>query len=109
MENIRIQDDLYNYVNQQKLAELVIPADKPMAGGFAELAVLGRLHFWFVVGCIRQNYARALQVQEVLFGVFHVRFHTNTKGQWQVFEHQGLEHARQILHAFHLIQHCKQF
>ena len=38
MENIRIQDDLYNYVNQQKLAELVIPADKPMAGGFAELA-----------------------------------------------------------------------
>ena len=38
MENIRIQDDLYNYVNQQKLEELVIPADKPMAGGFAELA-----------------------------------------------------------------------
>ena len=38
MEKIRIQDDLYNYVNQQKLEELVIPADKPMAGGFAELA-----------------------------------------------------------------------
>ena len=38
MENIRIQDDLYTYVNQQKLEELVIPADKPMAGGFAELA-----------------------------------------------------------------------
>ena len=38
MEKIRIQDDLYTYVNQQKLEELVIPADKPMAGGFAELA-----------------------------------------------------------------------
>ena len=38
MENIRIQDDLYTYVNQQKLEELVIHADKPMAGGFAELA-----------------------------------------------------------------------
>ena len=38
MENIRIQDDLYTYVNQQTLEELVIPADKPFAGGFAELA-----------------------------------------------------------------------
>ena len=38
MENIRIQDDLYTYVNQQKLEELVIPDDKPCAGGFVELA-----------------------------------------------------------------------
>ena len=38
MEKIRIQDDLYNYVNQKTLEELVIPADKPMAGGFSELA-----------------------------------------------------------------------
>ena len=38
MENIRIQDDLYTYVNQEKLEELVIPDDMPMAGGFAALA-----------------------------------------------------------------------
>ena len=38
MENIRIQDDLYTYVNQQKLDELVIPDDKPVAGGFNELS-----------------------------------------------------------------------
>ncbi len=38
MENIRIQDDLYLHVNQQKLDELVIPDDKPCAGGFNELA-----------------------------------------------------------------------
>ena len=38
MENIRIQDDLYTYVNQAKLDELVIPDDMPMAGGFAALA-----------------------------------------------------------------------
>ena len=38
MENIRIQDDLYMYVNQGKLEELVIPDDKPVAGGFSELA-----------------------------------------------------------------------
>ena len=37
MENIRIQDDLYTYVNQAKLDELVIPADMPVAGGFASL------------------------------------------------------------------------
>ena len=37
MENIRIQDDLYTYVNQQKLDELVIPEDMPVAGGFASL------------------------------------------------------------------------
>ena len=37
MEKIRIQDDLYTYVNQAKLDELVIPDDKPVAGGFASL------------------------------------------------------------------------
>ena len=38
MENVRIQDDLYTYVNAKTLEELVIPDDKPMAGGFSELA-----------------------------------------------------------------------
>ena len=37
MENIRIQDDLYTFVNQKTLDELVIPDDKPTAGGFAKL------------------------------------------------------------------------
>ena len=39
MENIRIQDDLYTYVNQAKLEELVIPDDMPVAGGFASLGL----------------------------------------------------------------------
>ena len=38
MEKVRIQDDLYTYVNQEKLDELVIPDDKPCAGGFQTLA-----------------------------------------------------------------------
>ncbi len=38
MEKIRIQDDLYNYVNGETIEKLVIPDDKPYAGGFAELA-----------------------------------------------------------------------
>ena len=38
MENIRIQDDLYNYVNGETLEKLVIPDDKPATGGFSELA-----------------------------------------------------------------------
>ena len=38
MENIRIQDDLYTFVNQETLDKLVIPDDKPYAGGFAELS-----------------------------------------------------------------------
>ena len=38
MENIRIQDDLYTYVNQETLEKTVIPDDKPVAGGFMELA-----------------------------------------------------------------------
>ena len=38
MEKIRIQDDLYTFVNQAKLEELVIPEDMPIAGGFAALS-----------------------------------------------------------------------
>ena len=38
MKTIRIQDDLYTYVNQAKLEELVIPDDMPVAGGFAALS-----------------------------------------------------------------------
>ena len=38
MEIIRIQDDLYTYVNQEKLEQLVIPGDMPVAGGFATLS-----------------------------------------------------------------------
>ncbi len=38
MENIRIQDDLYTHVNWETLEKLVIPDDKPVAGGFTELA-----------------------------------------------------------------------
>ena len=37
MEKVRIQDDLYTYINQAKLDELVIPDDMPVAGGFATL------------------------------------------------------------------------
>ena len=38
MENIRIQDDLYMFVNSETLDQLVIPDDKPVAGGFAKLS-----------------------------------------------------------------------
>ena len=38
MENVRIQDDLYNFVNGETLEKLIIPDDKPTAGGFQELA-----------------------------------------------------------------------
>ncbi len=38
MKKIRIQDDLYTFVNQTKLEELVIPEDMPVAGGFATLS-----------------------------------------------------------------------
>ena len=38
MEKVRIQDDLYTYVNQEKLEQLIIPDDKPCAGGFSTLA-----------------------------------------------------------------------
>ncbi len=37
MEKVRIQDDLYQYVNAEWLETAVIPGDKPTAGGFADL------------------------------------------------------------------------
>lgn len=37
MENIRIQDDLYNYVNKEWLDQAIIPDDRPTAGGFSQL------------------------------------------------------------------------
>ena len=38
MDNkVRIQDDLFTFVNQEKIDSLVIPDDMPVAGGFAEL------------------------------------------------------------------------
>ena len=37
-DKVRIQDDLYLAINQEKLESLVIPDDKPVAGGFVELA-----------------------------------------------------------------------
>ncbi|MBQ7373020.1 MAG: M13 family peptidase [Clostridia bacterium] len=38
MEKVRIQDDLFTHVNQEALDKLVIPDDKPTAGGFQVLA-----------------------------------------------------------------------
>ena len=39
MEKIRIQDDLYNFVNQEWLEKAVIPEDRPTTGGFADLDI----------------------------------------------------------------------
>ena len=39
MSDIRIQDDLYEYVNHDWLETAVIPDDRPTAGGFADLAL----------------------------------------------------------------------
>ena len=39
MEEIRIQDDLYTFVNQAKLDELVIPDDMPVAGSAVNLSI----------------------------------------------------------------------
>ena len=39
MEKTRIQDDLYTYVNQEKLDELIIPDDLPCVGGFQTIAI----------------------------------------------------------------------
>ena len=39
MEKVRIQDDLYTYVNQEKLDQLVIPDDLPTTGGFVTLSI----------------------------------------------------------------------
>ena len=38
-EKVRIQDDLYSFVNQEKIDQLVIPEDRPVAGGFSELDI----------------------------------------------------------------------
>ena len=38
MDKVRIQDDLFTYVNQETIDKLVIPDDKPTAGGFQVLA-----------------------------------------------------------------------
>ena len=39
MEKIRIQDDLYNHVNQARLEELVIPDDMPVTGAAMNLSI----------------------------------------------------------------------
>ena len=39
MEKVRIQDDLYAYVNQETIDNLVIPDDMPVTGGFATLGI----------------------------------------------------------------------
>ena len=39
MENVRIQDDLYLYVNQETIDNLVIPDDMPTTGGFSTLSI----------------------------------------------------------------------
>ena len=36
-KSIRIQDDLYHFVNGAWLDQAVIPDDRPTAGGFADL------------------------------------------------------------------------
>lgn len=38
MEKVRIQDDLFNYVNGEWIENAVIPEDKPTTGGFSDLA-----------------------------------------------------------------------
>lgn len=37
MEQVRIQDDLYNYVNGEWIEHAVIPDDRPSTGGFVDL------------------------------------------------------------------------
>ena len=39
MEKTRIQDDLYEYVNAEWIAQAEIPADRPSVGGFADLSI----------------------------------------------------------------------
>ena len=38
MENVRIQDDLYHYVNGEWIENAVIPDDRPVTGGFTDLS-----------------------------------------------------------------------
>ena len=37
MNKVRIQDDLYNYVNGEWIEKAVIPADRARTGGFSDL------------------------------------------------------------------------
>ena len=37
MEQVRIQDDLFNHVNGEWIENAVIPNDRPVTGGFANL------------------------------------------------------------------------
>ena len=36
-ETVRLEDDLYNYVNGKWISKAKIPADKPTTGGFINL------------------------------------------------------------------------
>ena len=72
MEQVRIQDDLYTFVNQETLDKLVIPDDKPMAGGFAELAdsveklMMGEFESMSQCGSYPNDYlARACQLYAI--------------------------------------------
>ncbi len=39
MEKVRIQDDLYTYVNGEKIEQMVIPGDLPSIGAFQSIAI----------------------------------------------------------------------
>lgn len=39
LKNVRIQDDLYNYVNGEWISKAKIPSDQPVTGGFSTLAI----------------------------------------------------------------------
>ena len=39
MEKVRIQDDLYTYVNGEKIEQMVIPGDQPSIGAFQSIAI----------------------------------------------------------------------
>ena len=58
MEKVRIQDDLYHYVNQEKIDELVIPDDMPSIGGFNTLHkdVEKLMIDEFNTMCVTENY-----------------------------------------------------
>ena len=43
MEKVRIQDDLYTYVNQEWMDQAIIPEDRPTVGGFADLDKEGKV------------------------------------------------------------------
>ena len=39
MEKVRIQDDLYTFVNGEKIEQMVIPGDQPSIGAFQSIAI----------------------------------------------------------------------